>query len=279
MDTVTLHILLRADAVLAAVLGGAFLLATAVLADPGKTAARIYRRINSRLVEQKGSLFDYHRVECFLLRNGAADHLGSWVEPVKYQALKIILALTGLMAGIRIHVLAALVLAAVAYAAPGIYLVSANSRDNQGMLPEIKLVYNSLAIQIQSGVYMADALSECYASVTDRRLKAALRELSGQIIMKSNFGGALEQFRSRFDNPYIDSLCVILLQAMETGQAVDLLSDISEQLKDMEAAILQKRKGKLDRDTTFYLLGIMAAVLGVVIYVCVSEIFRTAVNF
>lgn len=279
MDTMTVHTLLWADAVLAAVLGGAFLLATVVLAEPGKRAARVYRRINSRLKEQKGSLFDYHRVEAFLRRNGAEYHLGARVDPVKYQALKIILAVLGLLAGIRIHGLAALVLAAMAFAAPGIYLASANSRDNQRMLPDIKLVYNSLAIQIQSGVYMADALSECYASVTDRRLKAALMELSGQIIMKSNFGGALGQFRDRFDNPYIDSLCVILVQAMETGQAVELLSDISEQLKDMEAAILQKRKGKLDRDTTFCLLGIMAAVLGVVIYVCVSEIFRTAVNF
>ena len=38
-------------------------------------------------------------------------------------------------------------------------------------------------------------------------------------------------------NRYIDALCITILQACESGQAVELLGDIGEQLKDMEEAM------------------------------------------
>ena len=49
-----------------------------------------------------------------------------------------------------------------------------------------------------------------------------------------------------FDNRYIDSLCIILLQALESGQVVELLGDIGEQIKDMEQSVLEKKKNALD---------------------------------
>lgn len=279
MEIQTIRTLILADAVFMAVLCFGFLVTIAVRYEPGKAAVRVYRRVNQHLKEQKRGWFDYRKTEAFLRRNGAWIHLGQWVEPVKYEALKFVLAAAGIFTGVRYHILLGLILAVFAYVLPGIYLIYANNHDNQKMLPEIKLIYHALAVQIQSGVYMADALSECYNCVTYKRLKSALMELSGEILVKSNLNEALERFQGQFDNHYINSLSVILVQAMESGQAVELLSDISDQLKDMESTIMQKKKGKLDRNTTFYLLGIMAAILGVVIYVCVTEIFLTANAF
>ena len=60
--------------------------------------------------------------------------------------------------------------------------------------------------------------------------------------MKADIYEALDRFQSRFDNRYIDSLCITILQALESGQALALLGDITEQIKDMEETVLERKK-------------------------------------
>lgn len=162
---------------------------------------------------------------------------------------------------------------------PGWMLVYLNRRDNFLLLPEIKLVYHSLEIQMKAGVYVMDAMAECYGSVQERRLRQALLEFASDIVMKADVTEALERFQSKFDNRYIDALCITLLQAMESGQAVELLSDVAEQIKDMEAVVLERKKSALDRSITFYQLGILTAVMGVVLYACITHMYNAAVGF
>lgn len=97
--------------------------------------------------------------------------------------------------------------------------------------------------------------------------------------MKSDVDSALEKLQGKFDNRYIDTLCITILQALESGQAVDVLNDIAEQIKDMEAALLDKKKTNMDRSITFYQLGILTAILIVVIYTCVTHMFAAAAGF
>ena len=104
-------------------------------------------------------------------------------------------------------------------------------------------------------------------------------ELSGDIVMQSDLVAALSDFQQKFDNRQIDALCITLIQAGESGQAVDLLKDMGEQLKDMELAVLQQQKSALDRSITFYQLGMLGTVLGIILYACVGYMFRAAVQF
>ena len=97
--------------------------------------------------------------------------------------------------------------------------------------------------------------------------------------MKADVEEALEGFQAKFDNQYIDALCITILQALESGQAVDLLSDIGEQIKDMEVTIMSRKKSNLDRSITFYQLGILSAILVVVLYACVVHMMAAVVNF
>ena len=89
----------------------------------------------------------------------------------------------------------------------------------------------------------------------------------------------LEGFQKKFDNRYVDSLCMIIVQAMESGQSVELLNDLSEQIKDMEASVLSQKKEALDRSVTFYQLGILVAIMGVILYACVTQMFAAALHF
>lgn len=221
----------------------------------------------------------YRRTADWLEKNGAAFHYGKWLNPTAYLSLSIVSALLGLLALSGISMGYGVLASGLLFFLPGRLLTYLNRRDNIALLPEIKLVYHALEIQIRAGVYITDALAECYGSVREKRLRQALLDLAGDIVMKSDIHEALEHFQGKFDNRYIDALCITILQALESGQAVELLGDISEQIKDMETTVLERRKGSLDRSITFYQLGVLAAVMGVVLYACITHMYTAAVRF
>lgn len=221
----------------------------------------------------------YLRKQQFLCRNGALFHYGKWVNPTRYLVLRIVVALLGLIVLWRIAPGYGVLMAVLLFFLPEWLLLYLNKRDNERLLPEIKLIYHALEIQIRAGVYVTDALSECYGSVQEQRLQQALLDLAGDIVMKADILDALGRFQGKFDNRYIDALCITIIQACESGQAVELLSDIGEQLKDMETAVIKRKKSSLDRSVTFYQLGILAAVMGIIVYACVTHMFTAVVKF
>ncbi len=220
----------------------------------------------------------YQRKQSWLKKKGAAFHLGEWINPMWFLSLKLVSAFCGMMMGIGYSPLLGLLLSCFLYALPGWLLHYLNGRDNERMLSELRLVYHALEIQVRAGVHVADALAECYGCVQEKRLKRAFMELAGDIVLKADIYESLERFQEKFDNRYLDTLCITVLQALESGQAVELLTDISEQIKDMELTVLERKKGALDRSITFYQLGILAAVLGVVLYACITQMFTAAVH-
>lgn len=240
---------------------------------------RACEELSGMLKEKERESTWYQRSMRWLNRNGAAFHYGRWINPMRFLVLRIVLASFGLLIGGEFSVGYAVLMGGLLYWLPGWLLVYLNRQDNVRFLPEIKLIYHALEIQIRAGVYVTDALAECYGSVTERRLQSALLDLAGDIVVKADIFGALERFQEKFDNRYIDSLCITILQACESGQAVELLGDIGEQLKDMEAVVMNRKKSSLDRSVTFYQLAILGAVLVVVIYACVSHMFQAASGF
>lgn len=246
--------------------------------QPQRMLLVAFDELGGLVVNRSKELEWYQRQSIWLEKNGADFHYGKWVNPLRFLCLRIVLA------AVAVGTLAAwkpawgVVLGALFYGLPGLLLRYLNRRDNERMLPEIKLLYHALEIQIRAGVYVTDAMAECYGSVKEPRLRQALLELASDIVMKADIYEALNRFQGRFDNRYIDSLCITLCQALESGQAVELLGDIAEQIKDMEETLMERRKVALDRSITFYQLGILAAVLGVVLYACVTQMLGAAMG-
>ena len=218
---------------------------------PERKILAVCEEFSGLLREKERGTAWYRRTEVWLERNGASFHYGKWINPAKYLTMRIILAMLGMLAlgqmALGYGILAAMLL----FFLPGWLLGYLNRQDNIRLLPEIKLIYHALEIQIRAGVYVTDALAECYGSVQERRLQSALLDLAGDIVMKADIYEAMEHFQGKFDNRYIDSLCITILQACESGQAVELLGDIGEQLKDMEATVMNRKKSSLDRSVTF----------------------------
>lgn len=273
MDYMTIHRILQGIQLTAALLTGAECIC---IISGGQTKEVVLRACDTICMQarrKKNRLWDYDRWEEFLRVNGAAYHYGKWINPISYLTLCLALAGAGLVIGLSRGLLLGIAAAVLAACIPGILLERMNRQDNEAMLTELNLVYNALAIQIRAGVYMTDALAEVYGSVKQVRLRDGLQTLSGDIVMKADLDEALERFQGQFNNRYIDSLCITITQAMESGQAVELLGDIADQIKDMELTLQGRRKEKLDRSITFYQLGIFAAIIAVVLYACVEHMF------
>ena len=239
---------------------------------------RQYEEFSGMLKERQRDSTWYQKTEAKLIKNGASFHFGRWINPSGYLMMQVLFALAG---GFIIGAFAPVFGAfggVLFFLGPDWFLASFNKGDNNRMLPEIKLIYHALEIQIKAGVYVTDALAECYGSVRQPRLQQALLDLAGQIVMQSDMYEALDCFQKKFDNRHIDALCITILQACESGQAVELLGDIGEQLKDMEMAVMNSKKSSLDRSITFYQLGILVAVMIVIVYACVSYLFSAAVK-
>lgn len=246
--------------------------------DP-RLVLKTWRELSGLLRKKERQSGWYNRTQEWLIKNGGNFHYGRWLDPGRYLVLRVVLSLLGLLAVGALNWQGGLVTAMLLFFLPGGLLVYLNGKDNERLLPELKLVYHALEIQIRAGVYMTDALAECYGSVQEPRLREALLALAGDIVMKADICQALDRFQRKFDNRYVDSLCITLLQALESGQALELLGDIGEQIKDMEANVLERKKNALDRSITFYQLGVLAVVLGIALYACVTYMFGAAVTF
>lgn len=279
MNEMTLHRILQAVQLLMALLIGLQWFRMVSGGRTGEVVLRAYDTLCMHARRKKGRFWDYEKWEEFLRTNGAAYHYGRWINPVSYLTLCLALAGAGCIIGLSLGILPGIAAAVLAASLPGILLERMNRRDNEAMLTDLNLLYHAVAIQIRAGVYVTDALAEVYGSVKQIRLRDGLQALSGDIVMKADLGDALERFQGQFNNRYIDSLCITILQAMESGQAVELLGDIADQIRDMELTLQSRKKERLDRSVTFYQLGIFAAIIAVVLYACVEHMFQNNMFF
>ncbi len=250
-----------------------FMLVFAGTYHPEKSIARTYEKVNKRLKEKKTGLFDYKKTEAFLLANGAAYSFGKWINPINYMGIRLIVAAMFFYIGMGFHWILSLAGTVLGYFLPKILVLQSNHKDNNRMLMQIKTVYNALSVQTKSGVYITSAMSECYTRLAAGRLRDALEELSVELLVKKSFGEAVSNLNSKFNNEFIDMLCITIQQGKETGKTTDMLSDILEQISDMNAALMQKRKEALDRVATGCIIGILCAGVIFLVYVFVVEIY------
>lgn len=221
----------------------------------------------------------YIRMESWLKKSGASYHIGKAAEPVRLVSVCMVMGMAGFLAGMSISAGCGIAMGIMLSLLLPVTIPVLNRSDNRKMLPDIRLIYHSIGVQIKSGVYVTDALAECSSSVKSKRLRDALSGFYAEMIMKSDIYVSLERFRASFDNRYIDSLCMTVVQAMESGQALELLSDITEQIRDMEKEVFESRKAGLDRMLTLSQLLVLGAVLGTALYTCIIYMLGKAVGF
>lgn len=165
---------------------------------------------------------------------------------------------------------ASLILGIAGFFAFDLLINVSNDSDNEEMIDDIYTIFNVLKIQSKAGVYLSESLNECYLSVKNKRLKEALLEMINKISLKNDMNTAIDEFNEKFENSYIDNLCVTLKQAQTSGQSIKLLNDLSKQIEDMQIALNIRERNKMDT---------RVQILEVAVFVCLIAIVLVTLFF
>lgn len=208
------------------------------------------------------------RLTLYLSQSGADYMFGRTIDPVEFVFSSI---LFGMFGGIVLSCVGKSIFFGIAgffWGCMALYLILeiSNRRDNENLLKDIQSMYDTLLIKTQAGLFLVSALSECYRVVSNARLKSALLELSAKIAAEADMDTALDEFNIKFKNQWIDSLCIVIRQSLESGQSVKALTDMSNQMTDVQEAINIRIKEKLNWKVMKVQLLAYAAIIAVCIY-------------
>lgn len=210
-----------------------------------------------------------------LSRFGIDYHIGKSITPTEYLMIKICIAILTGMVGIFAIGPAGCITGVTGYMLPTLFFKSQNERDNEKMLPDIKTVYDTLIVSLEAGVFLTEAIADCYQRIEFKRLKKALLELNSELIAKNQMEDALNAFECKFNNDYISNLCVILRQSSQSGLSVDMLADMAKHLNDVTKALNLKRQRKLDGEELKIEIMLYLGIIAVCLYITLSNFGST----
>lgn len=211
--------------------------------------------------------FNYDAVEQYINSSGLAYMTNYKMTPLMYIMLRISLALFLMVLGLQFNLFAGLALLPIGYFGLDFIINISDKADNDKMLADIEDVYDTLRIQTKAGVYITSVLTDCYLVVKNKRLKSAFLKLTSDIAAKNDIDTALDDFRGKFRNEYIDTLVIIIKQSMQTGQAAKMFDDIREQIADIDAAMLINEKNSINSKIIFVQMIVYVAIIVVAVYI------------
>ncbi len=229
------------------------------------------------VIRTQAQLLRYERNEKFMKASGLYYLTNGKLTFEQYRMLCIVFDVLTILAGYSIAGIwggcAGFIIGAFV---PALVLKANNNQDNTNMLDSIKQIYDTLRIQLSNDIYVTDALQECYISTTHPRLKAAFYELLTEIHAKSDLDQAVDNFNSKFNNPYIDALSMSIRQSLLTGNISKIFNDISKQMDAIDQAILLREEDKAKRLNTIVQSLVYLGILTTVFYFAIlaaSDLF------
>lgn len=211
--------------------------------------------------------FNYDAVEQYINSSGLAFMTNYKMTPLLYVLLRIFLGIFLMIVGLQENLIMGLALLPIGYFGLDFIINMSDKADNDKMLADIEDVYDTLRIQTKAGVYITSVLTDCYLVVKNKRLKSAFLKLTSDIAAKNDIDTALDDFRGKFRNEYIDTLVIIIKQSMQTGQAAKMFDDIREQIADIDAAMLINEKNSINSKIILVQLIIYSAIIVLAVYI------------
>lgn len=201
----------------------------------------------------------------FLSQYGAEYNLGIrriW----QYATLKIFCAICTFVTALQLmSPIFSFICGIFGYMFPTMLIKSLNKSNNEKMFGDLKALYDTLRIQQSAGIYITNAILDCYLVVKNRRLKSALRQISGDILSEKDIAKAVSTLSLKFRNDYIDEFVTIISQSVQTGQMVKILEEINRQMINIEDVMNGRREAAIDRRMmiiqVLMFIGILAAAI------------------
>lgn len=238
---------------------------------------KIRKNVNHRLRKSVRNEFNYQHVKDFIDSMGITYASKGFITPAKYLGCKFLSAFLLMGAGFCLHPAAGVLLLFVGFKLPDMIAMEGNKKDNAMILEDIKDIFDILRLQTKAGVFLTNALSECYLTVKNDRLKQALFQMTTSIIAKHDIEGAVKEFKRMFDNIYINSFAISIGQSLETGQAAQMFSDMSKQIESIDKAIIISEREKIKKQVTAIQLLLYCGIIAAIIYIALLAFMQTEI--
>jgi len=227
------------------------------------------RRTIKSLTSAKTGQNRFEQINDMIYATGLHYKTKGRISPFEYQFICVFLGVLFFFIGWQLHMILAVPAMIFGFFALGTLLKKNNELDNEQMLADIETIYNSLKLHTRSGVYIVNAIYECHLIVKSPRLAKALQELSTEILGRQDIEMAVNNFKSKFSNHYVDILSIAIKQSMVTGDIVKIFDDISKQIDGINDAVLLKEEKKKESAImlveTLVFMGIMAIIMYMVV--------------
>lgn len=151
--------------------------------------------------------------------------------------------------------------AMVAGLLPKVFIIYGNKVSNDEMLEDISHIYRELFLQLDAGVFITEAFSECKQVVKIPRLKIAISDFGRKIRMTGDIDIAIDEFESKFDNFYISILCMAIRQLQKNGRNLKLLSDMEVQMKNVQQQRRLKQSEEMEMKAMILQFGLYAVLV------------------
>lgn len=225
--------------------------------------------IKNSMKVSKIKSFNSDDISLYISRSGLGFMFNEKLTPLSYVMIRIGLIFALAIVGLQESLIGGLIGAVIGYFALDFLADMSNKSDNDKMLDDIKNVYDTLRIQTKAGVYITSVITDCYLVVQNKRLKKAFLRLTSDIAAKNDVDAALDEFRNKFENEYINALVIIIKQSMKTGQATRMFEDIRAQITDIEVAMMESEKRRVQTMITICQVILYTAIIAVSIYIAV----------
>lgn len=161
---------------------------------------------------------------------------------------------------------------------PDLIIRLLNKEDNEKIFRDLKRLYDSLRIQQSAGIFITNSLMYSYRIVRNKRLKAALKSLSSDIMSDKDIDRALNGLSIKFKNDNIDEFVSIISQSIQTGRMVDMLEQINKQMQNMEDTINQKRENAVDNKMLIIMMMLFLGIMAMTIFGAFNSSFLSDIQ-
>ena len=237
-------------------------------------------KLENKMRKNRKGYFNYFAIEEKLKKKGAYYLFKEDMNPAFYMIVKILFSLVFLITALTFtrNIILLLITALIGFFIFDLLLNIANNSDNTEMLTDLKEMVDILQIQTNAGIHLSESLISCYRAVSNKRLKYELLKLVNNVLLNNDIVNSIDEFNERFDNEYIDVICVMIKQSQDSGFSIQIMQDISKQLAGLQKTINLKKQEKLDRSIQYIELAIFIGLLAVCIYVMGTELINVAIG-
>lgn len=224
---------------------------------------KFYEGLANKLSNNRLGYFNKERIDKFIKSNGMSE---------KFTAEKFILLKFFMMAIILIVVATnysftlSLPISVVVFFAFDVALIAQNNSQNIDIINSLDELCGSLRIQLKGGVHITDALSECYLLTSNARLKKAFEKVETILFLEHDVEKALLEFKEHFNNKYINTFVVTILQSEQSGKINQSMSDLAESFSDISKVLSNKRERSVTSKIEMLTIAIVIWILGTVGY-------------